>query len=40
MEALLEAKDPLEPFPWDKETDTPIGGPFVDVFNRILYIFK
>ncbi|KAE8645749.1 beta-amylase isoform X1 [Cucumis sativus] len=40
MEALLEATEPLEPFSWDKETDTPIGGPFVDFFNRILYIFK
>lgn len=40
MEALLEATEPLEPFSWERETDTPIGGPFVDFFNRILYIFK
>lgn len=40
MEELLEATKPSEPFSWDKETDTPIGGPFVDFFNRILYILK
>ncbi|XP_022135924.1 beta-amylase-like isoform X2 [Momordica charantia] len=40
MEEILEATEPLEPFSWDKETDVPIGGPFVDFFNRILYILR
>ena len=40
IEYLLEATEPMEPFPWDKETDMSVGGALSDLIDKILSIFK
>ncbi|GMY09951.1 beta-amylase isoform X1 [Fagus crenata] len=40
IEDLLEATEPTEPFPWDKETDMSVGGALANLINKIFSIFK
>lgn len=42
IEELLEATKPMKPFPWDKETDTSVGGAladFLDILHEIIAFF-
>ncbi|KAI4331058.1 hypothetical protein MLD38_029283 [Melastoma candidum] len=38
IEELLEATKPMKPFPWDKETDTSVGGTLADILDSLLDI--
>jgi beta-amylase len=40
IEDLLEATKPMEPFPWDKETDMSVGGALANLIDKIFSIFK
>lgn len=44
MEYILEATGPLEPFPFDDETDVPVDGGFAywikQVFAKLISLFK
>ncbi|KAL0001755.1 hypothetical protein SO802_015536 [Lithocarpus litseifolius] len=40
IEYLLEATEPVEPFPWDKETDMSVGGALSNLIDKIFSIFK
>lgn len=40
IEDLLEATEPMEPFPWDKETDMSVGDALASLIDKILSIFK
>ncbi|KAE8075763.1 hypothetical protein FH972_014451 [Carpinus fangiana] len=40
IEDLLEATEPMEPFPWDKETDMSVGGALANFIDKIFSIFK
>ncbi|XP_041005431.1 beta-amylase-like [Juglans microcarpa x Juglans regia] len=40
IEDLLEATEPMEPFPWDKETDMSVGGALANLLDKIFSMFK
>lgn len=44
IQDLLEATEPMKPFPWDKETDMGVGGALADFsdkfIEKITSIFK
>ncbi|XP_062150509.1 beta-amylase isoform X2 [Alnus glutinosa] len=40
IEDLLDATEPMEPFPWDKETDMSVGGALANLIDKIFSIFK
>ncbi|GAV79953.1 LOW QUALITY PROTEIN: Glyco_hydro_14 domain-containing protein, partial [Cephalotus follicularis] len=39
MDELLEATKPLEPFPWNKETDMSVGGALANLIDKLISIF-